>query len=384
MAGGMIIATIRVLQEPHGNIGDFVAVNAYIVQVFTPLGFLGTIYNMMVNALVDMHSFGQLLAEKPDVADAPNAYELNLAVQDIATPMVEFRNVCFAYAKQPHARSVKDISFTTKRGSTTALVGTTGAGKTTITRLLFRFYEVVAGQVLVNGQSVKNVTQKSLRAAIGMVPQDVVMFNDTIAHNLKYGRINEATESDIEKAAEQAQLAEFIRQQPKGFDTVVGERGLKLSGGEKQRVAIARCLVKNPPIVILDEATSALDSQTEEKVQQALHILSDQRTVLAIAHRLSTIRNFSQILVLENGEIIERGTHDELRAKEGSKYAAMWNRQAAGNFEEDKPTLPIPETTDSGGGAGLGVGNGINKVNGNRGGHGDGSAHGHGHGHGHS
>jgi len=340
LCGGMIIATSQVLQE-HGQLGDFVAVNAYIINVFAPLNFLGTIYNMVVNAIVDMRSFGQLLAETSEVTDKPGAPELNLAEQPV--PMVEFRKVSFAYTRQPQGRSIKDIDFKLERGKSMALVGTTGAGKTTVTRLLFRFYDVVSGQVLVNGQDVREVTQRSLRAAVGMVPQDVVLFNSTIGHNLRYGRIDSASQAQIEKAAADSQLDGFISQQALGYETVVGERGLKLSGGEKQRLAIARCLVKNPPIVVLDEATSALDSQTEQRIQQALNILSASRTVIAIAHRLSTIRHFDEICVLEAGEIVERGTHDSLLAQSGSKYAAMWHRQAAGIMDE-----PEREKTSSG------------------------------------
>ncbi|CAE7449408.1 Abcb6 [Symbiodinium sp. CCMP2592] len=331
LCGGMIIATIRVLQV-HGDLGDFVAVNAYIINVFTPLNFLGTIYNMVVNAIVDMRSFGQLLAETSEVQDAPNAAELNLAEREV--PMVSFFQVNFHYSKQPLGRAIKDISFEIPRGGSLALVGATGAGKTTITRLLFRFYDVVSGQVAVNGQDVRRVTQRSLRAAIGMVPQDVVLFNSTISHNLRYGNIDQATSADIEKAAKSAQLDGFIDQQAQGYETLVGERGLKLSGGEKQRLAIARCLVKDPPIVVLDEATSALDSQTEQKIQQALSVLSASRTVVAIAHRLSTIKAYDQICVLDAGQIVESGTHDSLLGK-GANYAQMWKRQAAGIMDDD-------------------------------------------------
>lgn len=225
-----------------------------------------------------------------------------------------------------------------------ALVGTTGAGKTTITRLLFRFYDVVAGEVLVNGQDVRNVTQKSLRSSIGIVPQDVVLFNSTIAHNLKYGRLDSASQKDIEKAAADAQLDSFINKQEQSYGTMVGERGLKLSGGEKQRLAIARCLVKDPKIVVLDEATSALDSQTEMRIQQALNVLSASRTVIAIAHRLSTVREFDQICVLDSGKILDQGTHDELLAKPGSKYSAMWYRQAA---EPSSGERPSEESSDA-------------------------------------
>jgi len=352
LAGGMIIATWRVLQE-HGALGDFVAVNAYIINVFTPLNFLGTIYNMVVNAVVDMHNFGQLLAETAEVTDKPHAPDADMRPHE-GVPMVEFRRVCFSYAKQAFARSIKDICFSVPRGSSMALVGTTGAGKTTVTRLLFRFYDVTSGSVLLNGQDVRDISQRSLRRAIGMVPQDVVMFNSTIAHNIKYGLLGsreDVTMEEIEKAAENAQLAKFISQQAQGYETMVGERGLKLSGGEKQRLAIARCFLKDPPVVVLDEATSALDSETEQKVQQALETLSNSRTVIAIAHRLSTIRHFDEILVLEGGEIQERGTHDALMAKtdDTAKYAPMWRRQAAGM---DEPSPTNVEAT----GAGLGMG----------------------------
>lgn len=332
LAGSMCIVAIKLLRE-GGQLGDFVAVNVYIINVFTPLNFLGTIYNMLVNAVVDMHNFGQLRAETSEVRDAPDARALDLAPRPGA-PMVEFRDVSFGYATQPQERSIRCVSFETPRGGSTALVGPTGAGKTTVTRLLFRFYDATSGEVLLNGQDVRSVTQKSVRAAIGMVPQDVVMFNASIAHNIGYGRVGHCTQEQIEEAADRAQLSKFILQQDKGYETVVGERGLKLSGGEKQRLAIARCLVKNPPVVVLDEATSALDSETEQRVQQALEELSDARTVIAIAHRLSTIRHSGEVLVLEAGQVVERGQHAELVAREGSRYASMWQRQAAGIMDE--------------------------------------------------
>jgi len=328
LAGGMLIATVNLLQEKH-DLGEFVAVNAYILNMFQPLSFLGTIYNMVINSLVDMHNFGQLLAETADVQDEPGALALDMTPKP-GVPILEYQNVCFSYASQPGARSIRNVSFKTERGGTTALVGSTGAGKTTITRLLFRFYDPVSGRVCMNGQDIRRVTQKSVRGAIGMVPQDVVLFNSTIAHNMRYGRIESATQQEIEEAAASAQLAQFIEQQGKGYDTIVGERGLKLSGGEKQRLAIARCLVKNPPIVVLDEATSALDSQTEQLVQKALDSLGESRTVLAIAHRLSTIKRFDEILVLEFGEIVEQGNHNDLVARSGSRYAKMWEQQASG------------------------------------------------------
>eukprot|EP00929_Paragymnodinium_shiwhaense_P023484 TRINITY_DN14690_c0_g1_i1.p1 TRINITY_DN14690_c0_g1~~TRINITY_DN14690_c0_g1_i1.p1 ORF type:complete len:855 (-),score=217.69 TRINITY_DN14690_c0_g1_i1:194-2758(-) len=388
LAGGMVLAVYSVLAD--GNLGDFVAVNVYLLNIFTPLGFLGTIYNMVVNAVVDMHSFGQLLAEKTDVQDISGAVPLSLAQNQGNQAMVEFKEVCFSYSKQPQGRSVKDVSFSLPRGGTLALVGPTGAGKTTITRLLFRFYDTIAGQVLINGQNIKNVTQRSLRAAIGMVPQDVVLFNSTISHNLRYGRISdeEVTQEQIEVAAKSAQLHGFVEQQPKGYDTMVGERGLKLSGGEKQRLAIARCLVKNPPIVVLDEATSALDSQTEQKVQQALEVLSQARTVIAIAHRLSTIRHYDQIIVLEDGQVTENGSHNELLEREGSKYAAMWNRQAAGIMDDAgtgasegaSPGASTAGSTATTNGGGLQMRQGKPAESD---GHGGGAGHGRGHGHGH-
>lgn len=346
LCGGMILATLRVLQT-NGNLGDFVAVNTYIINVFTPLNFLGTIYNMVVNAIVDMKNFGQLLAEKSEVQDVPNAPALKLQMSP-DVPMVAFEQVCFHYSKQPLGRAIKDVNFRIPPGGSLALVGTTGAGKTTITRLLFRFYDVVSGCVRVNGQDVRKVSQKSLRAAIGMVPQDV-LFNSTIAHNLRYGNVDKASEKDIQKAAVDAQLDAFIDQQAQGYETMVGERGLKLSGGEKQRLAIARCLVKDPPIVVLDEATSALDSETEQKIQEALRVLSASRTVIAIAHRLSTIRAYDEICVLQNGEIVERGNHEAL-LNAGQSYSSMWKRQAAGIMED--PDSPREEET----GAGLGLG----------------------------
>jgi len=337
LAGAMGIVALKLLRE-GGQLGDFVAVNVYIINVFTPLNFLGTIYNMLVNAVVDMHNFGQLRAETSEVRDAPDARVLDLAPRPNA-PMVEFRDVSFGYSSQPQERSIRCVSFQTPRGGSTALVGPTGAGKTTITRLLFRFYDAVSGEVLLNGQDVRGLTQRSVRAAIGMVPQDVVMFNASVAHNIGYGRVGHCTQAEIEEAADRAQLSQFILQQEKGYETIVGERGLKLSGGEKQRLAIARCLVKNPPVVVLDEATSALDSETEQRVQQALEELSDARTVIAIAHRLSTIRNSGEVLVLEAGQVVERGQHSELLAREGSRYASMWQRQAAG-IMDDGPAAP--------------------------------------------
>jgi len=327
--GGMTIAAASVVGG-GASLGDLVAVNSYVLGVFVPFSFLGSIYNMSVEAIVDMRSFGQVLAEKPSVVDPPGkAPELDVEAS-IGQPMIKFDRVSFAYADQPDARSVKDVSFEVPRGGTLALVGPTGSGKTTITRLLLRLFDPTGGQVLINGQDVRGVRQQSLRGALGVVPQDVVMFNASISHNINYGRLGAATDEEIQKAAARAQLSKFIEQHPDGYEALVGERGMKLSGGERQRLAIARCILKDPPIVVLDEATSALDTQTERQVQQALDMLSTDRTVVAIAHRLSTVREFDQILVLVDGEVAERGTHQSLLAQEGSRYAAMWKEQELG------------------------------------------------------
>mmetsp|Transcript_16120 Transcript_16120/g.34837 ORF Transcript_16120/g.34837 Transcript_16120/m.34837 type:complete len:879 (-) Transcript_16120:38-2674(-) len=378
LGGGLVLSAQALVEGEGKELGDFVAVNVYILNVFTPLNFLGTIYNMVVNALVEMKNFGQLLAEPSDIKDEPHAPAADMHPKP-GVPIVEFKNVCFQYEKQVSARAIKDISFKVEAGKKLALVGTSGAGKTTITRLLFRFYDVSSGQVMLNGQDVRKITQKSLREAIGMVPQDTVMFNASIAHNIRYGLISsgrEITMEEVEKAAKSAQLDTFVDQQAQRYETVVGERGLKLSGGEKQRLAIARCFLKDPPIVVLDEATSALDSATEQKVQESLDGLSRQRTVIAIAHRLSTVRNFNEIIVLEQGEIIERGTHSELMAMPQSKYALMWRRQAEGIFDDPSPAHDAQASgapMSNGGGLGLGE----SQANGSTGhGHGHESAHG--------
>lgn len=307
------------------DVGDFVAVLSYTLNLFGPLNFLGSVYNAVVMALVDLRHLSELLAEEPDLRDAPDAIELpqlNNIDPDIA---VEFDNVVFKYPTQGENAGLKGVSFKMKRGTTTAIVGTTGAGKTTISRLLFRFYDVNGGAVKVNGVDVRTVTQASLRQHIGVVPQATSLFNDTLRSNIQYGK-RDATESELDHVAESAQLLNFIRSLPDGWDTVVGDRGLKLSGGEKQRTAIARCLLKNPEIVVLDEATSALDTVTESNIQQALDILGQERTCLVIAHRLGTIRNADNIVVLGDGRVLEEGTHNELLERNG-KYAEMWNMQ---------------------------------------------------------
>ena len=266
------------------------------------------------------------------LAEAPRPYEA-LAAEDVARGAIRFDHVSFAY--EPARPILKNLSFEVPPGKTVAIVGPSGAGKSTISRLLFRFYDVNGGRILIDGHDIRDVTQKSLREAIGMVPQDTVLFNDTVRYNIHYGRWD-ATDADVEEAAQLAQIDTFIRSTPKGYDTEVGERGLKLSGGEKQRVAIARTILKGPPILVLDEATSALDSHTEKEIQDALDRVSRNRTTLVIAHRLSTIVGADEIIVLDRGEIAERGTHRQLLAQQGL-YASMWNRQR--EAEEARETL---------------------------------------------
>ena len=313
---------------PGMEIGDFVSVLSYTINLFMPLNFLGTVYNAIIMAMVDLTNLSELLAEDPDIVDAPNAIPLP-SINNSETKnddLVVFDNVSFAYPTQKGGlRGLNGLSFKMKRGTVTAVVGPTGAGKTTLSRLLFRFYDVDEGEIRINGIDVRKVSQKSLRQAIGVVPQNTTLFNDTIRSNILYGR-REATQEELEQVAKAAQLDSFISTLPDGWDSMVGDRGLKLSGGEKQRVAIARCLLKDPPIVLLDEATSALDTLTEKSVQEALDSLGDQRTCLVIAHRLGTIKNADNIIVLNNGKVAEEGTHDELLAL-GGQYAEMWNMQ---------------------------------------------------------
>mmetsp|Transcript_22862 Transcript_22862/g.45730 ORF Transcript_22862/g.45730 Transcript_22862/m.45730 type:complete len:844 (+) Transcript_22862:75-2606(+) len=309
---------------PGMNIGDFVAVFTYILQLFFPLNFLGTVYNAVVMALIDLANLSDILQEKPDVADAPDSLDLptHPAEDNIA---VKFDNVSFHYPTQPPQSGLHDISFTMKKGTVTAIVGPTGGGKTTISRLLFRLYDVVGGAVKVHGTDVRVLSQKSLRSSLGVVPQQASLFNDTLRKNILYGRFD-ATQEDLEKVAAEAQLDTFINSLPLKWEALVGDRGLKLSGGEKQRVAIARCLLKDPSIVLLDEATSALDTLTENSVQMALNKLGKERTCLVIAHRLGTIKDADNIIVVAGGRVVEQGTHVDL-LKTGGMYAEMWNMQ---------------------------------------------------------
>ena len=313
----MVMSAISVKNGTH-TLGDFVFINAMLMQLSVPLNFIGFVYREIRQGLTDIEQMFELLDVKAEVVDAPGAVDLKIKNGEI-----EFDNVHFAY--DPQRPILKGISFKVPAGKTIAVVGPSGAGKSTISRLLYRFYDVQGGSVKIDGQDVRDVTQKSLRAVIGMVPQDTVLFNDTIAYNIRYGRPS-ASEAEVEQAAEIAQVGNFIRSLPEGFKTMVGERGLKLSGGEKQRVAIARTILKSPPILMLDEATSALDTGTEQEIQAALDEVAKNRTTLIIAHRLSTVINADEIIVLKDGAIAERGTHAELLEQKGL-YERMWNRQ---------------------------------------------------------
>ncbi|MHA1536840.1 MAG: ABCB family ABC transporter ATP-binding protein/permease [Alphaproteobacteria bacterium] len=311
------------------TLGDFVLVNTYMIQLYLPLNFLGFVYREIKQSLIDMERMFSLIDVETEVEDAPGAPELAAGPGEI-----RFEKVCFGY--DARRRILHDLSFTAAPGSTVAIVGPTGSGKSTISRLLFRFYDTDSGAIEIDGQNIAGITQSSLRAAIGIVPQDTVLFNDTIYYNIAYGAAG-ATREEVENAARLARIHDFIVKLPDGYETKVGERGLKLSGGEKQRVAIARTILKGPEILLFDEATSALDTHTEKEIQASLREVSADRTTLVIAHRLSTVVDADEILVLDKGRVVERGTHKKLLAKDGA-YAAMWTRQQeAADAGEEEP-----------------------------------------------
>jgi ABC-type transport system involved in Fe-S cluster assembly fused permease/ATPase subunit len=327
---GVIVIGILAVQGVLAGtltVGDFVLLNTFLMQIYRPLNFIGFVYREIRQGLTDIEEMFKLLDREPEIEDKPGALPLA-----ISGPVIRFEDVKFHY--DPDREILKGVSFEVPAGKTTAIVGPTGAGKSTISRLLFRFYDVTGGRITIDGQDIRDVTQASLRHAIGMVPQDTVLFNDTIAYNIQYGR-NDATMDEVREAADSAQIGAFIASLPKGYDTPVGERGLKLSGGEKQRVAIARTILKGPPILILDEATSALDTKTEQDIKTALDAVSRNRTTLVIAHRLSTVINADEIIVLRDGVIAERGTHQVLLQRDGL-YSQMWARQLEANEAEER------------------------------------------------
>jgi ATP-binding cassette subfamily B protein len=307
------------------SLGDLVMINAFMIQLYIPLNFLGVLYREIKQSLTDLDKMFSLLERHREVDDPPGAQPLR-----VTQGVVRFEHVSFAY--EPSRPILHDLSFEIPAGKTLAVVGPSGAGKSTLARLLYRFYDVAGdgqGRISIDGQDIRQVTQASLRAAIGIVPQDTVLFNDTIEYNIAYGRTG-ASRAEVEAAARAAHIHDFIVSTPQGYDAIVGERGLKLSGGEKQRVAIARTLLKNPPILIFDEATSALDSANERAIQAELKSAAAGKTALVIAHRLSTVVDAHEIIVLEHGRVVERGAHGELLAR-GGRYAEMWRLQQSGD-----------------------------------------------------
>ncbi len=329
----MVMAAREVLASTL-TIGDFVMINAVMIQLYMPLNFIGSSYREIKQGLIDVEGMFSILRENAEIADRPGAKTFFAGKGEIA-----FNNVHFAYDEERPI--LRGISFSVPAGKTVAIVGPSGAGKSTISRLIFRFYDITSGRITIDGQDIQAVTQESLRRALGMVPQDTVLFNDTIRYNIAYGRPG-ASGAEIEEAARLAQIHDFVLSLPKGYDTVVGERGLKLSGGEKQRVSIARTILKGPPILVLDEATSALDTFTEQEIQAALKQVSRNRTTLVIAHRLSTVVDADEIIVLDKGLIAERGTHAGLLRRKGL-YAALWNRQR----EADEARRKLAENLDA-------------------------------------